>query len=57
MNAIMILILGVVITRMILTQQAEVKPTFKEEVINISRSLVFNFTLFFIIISVLSLFN
>ena len=57
MNAIMILILGVVITRMILTQQAEVKPTFKEEVINISRSLVFNFTLFFIIISALSLFN
>ena len=57
MNAIMILILGVVITRMILTQQAEVKPTFKEEAINISRSLVFNFTLFFIIISVLSLFN
>ena len=57
MNAIMILILGVVITRMILTQQAEVKPTFKEEVINISRSLVFNFTLFFIIITVLSLFN
>jgi uncharacterized membrane protein len=57
MNAIMILILGVVITRMILTQQAEVKPTFKEEVINISRSLVFNFTLFFIIIAVLSLFN
>jgi uncharacterized membrane protein len=57
MNAIMILIFGVVITRMIITQQAEVKPTFKEEVINISRSLVFNFTLFFIIISVLSLFN
>ena len=57
MNVIMILIFGVVITRMIITQQAEVKPTFKEEVINISRSLVFNFTLFFIIISVLSLFN
>jgi uncharacterized membrane protein len=57
MNAIMILILGVVVTRMILTYQAEVKPTFKEEVINISRSLVFNFTLFFIIIAALSLFN
>jgi uncharacterized protein HemY len=57
MNAIMILILGVVITRMILTQQSEVKPTFKEEVINISRSLVFNFTIFFIIITILSLFN
>jgi hypothetical protein len=57
MNAIMILILGVVITRMILTQQAEVKPTFKEEVINVSRSLVFNFTIFFIIITILSLFN
>jgi hypothetical protein len=57
MNAIMILILGVVITRMILTQQAEVKPTFKEEVINVSRSLIFNFTIFFIIITILSLFN
>jgi uncharacterized protein HemY len=57
MNAIMILILGVVITRMILTQQSEVKPTFKEEVINVSRSLVFNFTIFFIIITILSLFN
>jgi len=57
MNAIMILILGVMITRMILTQQAEVKPTFKEEVINVSRSLVFNFTIFFIIIAILSLFN
>jgi uncharacterized membrane protein len=57
MNAIMILILGVVITRMILTQQAEIKPTFKEEVINVSRSLVFNFTIFFIIITILSLFN
>jgi len=57
MNAIMILILGVVITRMILTQQAEVKPTFKEEVINVSRSLVFNFTIFFIIITILNLLN
>ena len=57
MNAIMILILGVVITRMILTQQSEVKPTFKEEVINVLHSLVFNFTIFFIIITILSLFN
>jgi len=57
MNAIIILILGVLITRMILTQQAEVKPTFKEEVINVLRSLAFNFTLFFTIIVILGLIN
>jgi len=57
MNAIIILILGVLITRMILTQQAEVKPTFKEEVINVLRSLAFNFTMFFIILIIIGLFN
>ena len=57
MNAIIILILGVLITRMIITQRAEVKPTFKEEVINVLRSLAFNFTLFFTIIIILNLFN
>jgi hypothetical protein len=57
MNAIMILILGVLITRMIITQRAEVKPTFKEEAINVLRSLAFNFAMFFIILIVLNLFN
>jgi len=57
MNAIMILILGVLITRMIITQRAEVKPTFKEEAINVLRSLAFNFTMFLIILTVLNLFN
>jgi uncharacterized membrane protein len=57
MNAIMILILGVLITRMIITQRAEVKPTFKEEAINVLRSLTFNFAMFFIILIILNLFN
>ena len=57
MNAIIILILGVLITRMIITQRAEVKPTFKEEVINVLRSLAFNFAMFFAILIIISLFN
>jgi hypothetical protein len=57
MNAIIILILGVLITRMIITQRAEVKPTFKEEVINVLRSLAFNFAMFFAILIILNFFN